>query len=715
MSPNISPHHDPPGKIEDAVEGLMDVLSHGTTVEQREAVGVLDCLAKQRKENSKFITEIGATPVLVNLMSCQDMVTRGHVVSLLLEMSNDGGSEAISTIHEMLKRGPGLKASETAAKILVGLAKLEGLEESFGAAGGVAALVDMLRYRSTRKFQKEAIAALSSLLTLNKNNARAAKVGMAAVLVRLLAHGSPSIVDVDGILQLTALLATHKDGREELMKIDCASALSKVLNSGSIAQKESAASTLLSLNCDQNQFGSEVLSNALAIANANSYSSLSLNKCAELLSDRNGRHMGDEKQQSSPPGLTIPDEFRCPISLELMRDPVSVATDQTYERECIEKWLEGGHRSCPKTRQHLEHLQLRPNIRLAASIKTWCDRNGVSLQRSNSSSTRSCLNQPPGPQTCLNRSSPTEQPPEILGHSAVFVKDKERIQSLMQVLASEDPNVLSEEKRAATRELCQFAKSSRDHCHHIVEAGVLPPLSKLLSPSHDESTQEEAIATLLLLSINDENKRAMASSGVIKPIVELLKHGSMEARENAAATLFSLSIVDENKVSIGVTDAIPALVELLAMEKASPRAHKDAAIALMTLSIYQGNKATAVRAGVVPHLMTLLRDENMKMADLMLAMLAVLCTHFEGRAAIEKEESALRTFVELMRSGSNQNKENALTVLSALIFNNPTLIHEAEEFGADIIVTDLSKTGTQRIRMKAQALLDFVGKQELSD
>lgn len=119
-------HHDPPGSFEDAGEELMDVVSHGTA-----DVGVLDCLAKLRKETSEVITGMEATPVLVNIMSCQDIVSRGRVVSALLEMSNHGGREAIPTISEMLKRGPRLKASETAAKILVGLAKLQGLEGSF--------------------------------------------------------------------------------------------------------------------------------------------------------------------------------------------------------------------------------------------------------------------------------------------------------------------------------------------------------------------------------------------------------------------------------------------------------------------------------------------------------------------------------------------------------------------------------------------------------
>ncbi|RHN81434.1 putative aminoacyltransferase, E1 ubiquitin-activating enzyme [Medicago truncatula] len=33
----------------------------------------------------------------------------------------------------------------------------------------------------------------------------------------------------------------------------------------------------------------------------------------------------------------IPEDFRCPISLELREDPVIVSTGQTYERSCIQK------------------------------------------------------------------------------------------------------------------------------------------------------------------------------------------------------------------------------------------------------------------------------------------------------------------------------------------------------------------------------------------
>ncbi|XVF61030.1 hypothetical protein PTKIN_Ptkin08bG0095500 [Pterospermum kingtungense] len=39
---------------------------------------------------------------------------------------------------------------------------------------------------------------------------------------------------------------------------------------------------------------------------------------------------------------TIPPLFRCPISLDLFTDPVTLCTGQTYDRSSIEKWLASG-------------------------------------------------------------------------------------------------------------------------------------------------------------------------------------------------------------------------------------------------------------------------------------------------------------------------------------------------------------------------------------
>lgn len=77
-----------------------------------------------------------------------------------------------------------------------------------------------------------------------------------------------------------------------------------------------------------------------------------------------------------------PEELRCPISLQLMYDPVIISSGQTYERVCIEKWLNDGHKTCPKTQQELVHLCLTPNYCVKGLIASWCEHNGFPIPES---------------------------------------------------------------------------------------------------------------------------------------------------------------------------------------------------------------------------------------------------------------------------------------------------------------------------------------------
>ncbi|KAF6166191.1 hypothetical protein GIB67_023901 [Kingdonia uniflora] len=87
----------------------------------------------------------------------------------------------------------------------------------------------------------------------------------------------------------------------------------------------------------------------------------------------------DIKQSRSTDAVPIPPDFCCPLSLELMRDPVIVASGQTYERAFIKKWIDLGFIVCPKTRQTLGHTNLIPNYTVKALIANWCESNNVTI------------------------------------------------------------------------------------------------------------------------------------------------------------------------------------------------------------------------------------------------------------------------------------------------------------------------------------------------
>ena len=56
----------------------------------------------------------------------------------------------------------------------------------------------------------------------------------------------------------------------------------------------------------------------------------------------------------------LPTEFICPISLDLMTDPVVASDGFTYERECITKWF-SEHNTSPTTNAPLNNLGLIEN------------------------------------------------------------------------------------------------------------------------------------------------------------------------------------------------------------------------------------------------------------------------------------------------------------------------------------------------------------------
>ena len=70
----------------------------------------------------------------------------------------------------------------------------------------------------------------------------------------------------------------------------------------------------------------------------------------------------------------IKESFRCPISSEVMTDPVSTESGHTYDRKSIERWLRSNNRD-PMTNEVLTSKQLRPNHSLRSMIQDYKQNN----------------------------------------------------------------------------------------------------------------------------------------------------------------------------------------------------------------------------------------------------------------------------------------------------------------------------------------------------
>ena len=84
---------------------------------------------------------------------------------------------------------------------------------------------------------------------------------------------------------------------------------------------------------------------------------------------------------------TAPREYICPISLELMRDPVLlVETGQVYDRSSIEGWFKAGKSSCPVSGAKVKQMRLSSIFPLRSAIQTYAKEHQIDLDYAESAS-----------------------------------------------------------------------------------------------------------------------------------------------------------------------------------------------------------------------------------------------------------------------------------------------------------------------------------------
>ncbi|TMW61279.1 hypothetical protein Poli38472_013742 [Pythium oligandrum] len=86
-------------------------------------------------------------------------------------------------------------------------------------------------------------------------------------------------------------------------------------------------------------------------------------------------HLGDRSTSADATLQQMLELFHCPLSLELMQDPVMTPNGDTYEREMIERHLEVNGSFDPMTRASLTKAQLYPNRALKMLMETLLDSN----------------------------------------------------------------------------------------------------------------------------------------------------------------------------------------------------------------------------------------------------------------------------------------------------------------------------------------------------
>ncbi|MED6106018.1 hypothetical protein PIB30_000804 [Stylosanthes scabra] len=342
-----------------------------------------------------------------------------------------------------------------------------------------------------------------------------------------------------------------------------------------------------------------------------------------------------------------PEDFRCPISLEMMTDPVTVSTGQTYDRASIKKWLKAGNTICPKTGENLSNTELLPNTTLKRLIQQFCNDNGISLSKS------------------TNRNRDLAR--TIFPASAA---NAHAMQFLSWHLARMLAFGTDKQKSKAAYEIRLLARSNLFNRACLIQVGTIPHLLDLLLSTDDKSTQENAVSALMKLSKHASGPQHIMDSNGLKPILTVLKKGlSLEARQVAAATVFYLASVREYRKVIGENpEVVRSLVELV--NEGTTCGKRNAVVAIYGLVVVPRNQKRAIEAGVVHALVGALGScGKEELVTECLAVLAVLAENAEGANAILRA-SALPLITGMLQTASSRvGKEHCASILLSLCVN----------------------------------------------
>jgi hypothetical protein len=81
--------------------------------------------------------------------------------------------------------------------------------------------------------------------------------------------------------------------------------------------------------------------------------------------------------------LLIPEEFICPLTLELFHNPVVTRWGHSFERGALLRWLKS-HEGCPLTRNPMSLRDIIANSALKERIEEWKVKHGVQKKEDSS-------------------------------------------------------------------------------------------------------------------------------------------------------------------------------------------------------------------------------------------------------------------------------------------------------------------------------------------
>ncbi|KAK4766791.1 hypothetical protein SAY87_008433 [Trapa incisa] len=433
-----------------------------------------------------------------------------------------------------------------------------------------------------------------------------------------------------------------------------------------------------------------------------------------------------QSQSSSP--VPIPADFCCPLSLELMTDPVIVASGQTYERAFIRKWLDLGLNVCPKTRQTLGHTNLIPNYTVKALIANWCESNNVKLPDPLKSMS---LNQPSLPLAHADSG-------KLLGNHTMSSEPVRVTDSPVKTVPRESnsplhprpPSDSAVPRVVGNGQGIDIGRSSFDSSTNLEDITDLDGQTSI-SPPRKESNADDSLSRGAARDMNgsgslaSNHSRGYSSdpSGEMKP--EAASNLSSSQREAEFPPLSTeirpwnhtlwkrpsegfVPRIDPSSAAelrpdlSGIETQVKRLINDL--QSGSTETQQEATAELRLLAKHNmDNRIVIANCGAINPLVGLLYSTNLKIQENAVTALLNLSINDNNKVAIANAE-AIDPLIHVLKTGSPEAKENSAATLFSLsvIEDNKMKIGRSGAIGP---LVDLLGNGTPRGKRDAATAL----------
>ncbi|CAA3030842.1 U-box domain-containing 21-like [Olea europaea subsp. europaea] len=403
---------------------------------------------------------------------------------------------------------------------------------------------------------------------------------------------------------------------------------------------------------------------------------------------RRAGHGGARKDECLDMELSIPTHFHCPISLDLMKDPVTLRTGITYDRESIEKWIDAGNKTCPVTNQVLRSFDQIPNHTIRKMIQDWCVENkAYGIERI------------PTPRIPIT-------PYDVLEICSTIEASRQHDAKKCLDLVRKMKNLAKESERNKRCVVQNGAGCALAACFELFASFSIEEYTDLL--------KEILSALAWTFPLGEKGKSKLGSAISLRCIALFLKGEDLSSRKHAILVLKELVSVDQSFVNSlmeieGIVEALFQIVKL----PICPTATKACLVVIYHMTLSENSEMITlkfVEIGLIPCILEILVDGDKSICQKSLGILDSISSRDQGREGLYKNALTMPLLVKKILRVSDTATQFVVSILRKLCMGeNENAVVEVMQLGAFEKLLVLLQVGCgERTKSKVTELLKLM-------